>query len=285
MVSFLFIIRIISNPNVYQGLHQESCPRTSDSFKPLEVKAQMLIIWRSFGEYLREKIYDGKGINIKNFGAFTFEVSSELPKLGLEFNKAKLTSVKEMLVEKKTTHKLRPCFVVDPKLKRILSKFKDKEEISKPQSQCSIYQKGYQMTYCNVIPIAASCYLHKNVVSDTLDAIFTALYDLINMGKNITLKLGFINIYFMDKNMTYNFNPELKGIMSNVQETTVKTKRGITPVSKNWKDTAFNKWERSNLSTMLDRPYTPLIKTLDNKIQMLKVMSLDLASTNNKKQK
>lgn len=87
MVRFLFIIRIISNPNVYQGLHQESCPRTSDSFKPLEVKAQMLIIWRSFSEYLREKIYDGKGINIKNFGAFTFEVSSELPKLGLELIK------------------------------------------------------------------------------------------------------------------------------------------------------------------------------------------------------
>lgn len=243
----------------------------------------MLVIWRAFSEYLREKIYESKGINIKNFGAFTYEVSSELPKLGLEFNKAKLTSVKEMLVEKKTTHKLRPCFVVDPKLKRILSKFKDKEEISKPQSQCSIYQKGYQMTYCNIIPIAASCYVHKNVVSDTLDAIFTAIYDLINMGKNITLKLGFINIYFADKNMTYNFNPELKGIMSNVQETTIKTKRGITPVSKNWKDTAFNKWERSNLSTMLDRPYTPLIKTLDNKIQMLKVMSLDLASTNKKK--
>lgn len=80
------------------------------------------------------------------------------------------------------------------------------------------------MTYCNIIPIAASCYVHKNVVSDTLDAIFTAIYDLINMGKNITLKLGFINIYFADKNMTYNFNPELKGIMSNVQETTIKTK-------------------------------------------------------------
>ena len=30
---------------------------------------------------------------------------------------------------------------------------------------------------------------------------------------------------------------------------------------------------------MLERPHTPLVKTIDNKTQMLKIMSLDLAST------
>ena len=245
----------------------------------------MLIIWRSFCEYLKEKITECKGINIKNFGAFTYEISSELPKLGLEYGKAKTKSFKELLVEKKTSHKLRPCFIIDPHIKKILSKFKDKDEIFKPKSQSSIYQKGYQMTYCNPIPIAASCYLHKNVITDTLNAIITAIYDLIKMGKNIGIKLGFVNIYFFDRNLTYTFAPDLSSTMSNIHETKEKMHRGITPVSQNWKVSAVNKWEKSKLSSLLERPHTPLIKTVDNKVQMLKIMSLDLASTNNNNNK
>ena len=283
VINFLIILkyRILSNPNVYPGLHQESCARTSDAFKPLEVKAQMMIIWRAFCEYLKEKVSDCKGINIKNFGAFTFEVTTELPKLGLEFSKAKNKSFQELLVEKKTTYKLRPCFIIDQKYKKILTKFKDKDEVFKPKSQSSIYQKGYQMTYSNPIPIAAACYLHKNVVSDTLDAIFTAVYDLITMGKNVMIKFGFVNICFFDKNLTYTYAPEVSKTMQNVHETRPKMKRGITPVSNNWKISSVNKWEKSSLSNLLERPHTPLIKTVDNKVQMLKIMSLDLASTNN----
>ena len=164
-----------------------------------------------------------------------------------------------------------------------MTKFKDKDEVSKPKSQSSIYQKGYQMTYSNPIPIAAACYLHKNVISDTLDAIFTAVYDLITMGKNIMIKFGFVNICFFDKNLTYTFAPDVSKTMQNVHETRPKMKRGITPVSNNWKVSAINKWEKSSLSNLLERPHTPLIKTIDNKVQMLKIMSLDLASTNNNK--
>lgn len=36
---------------------------------------------------------------------------------------------------------------------------------------------------------------------------------------------------------------------------------------------------KCSLSGVLERPQTPLIKTIDNKTQMLKIMSLDLAST------
>lgn len=270
---------IIANPNIYNGLHQESCPRTSDAFKPLEVKSQFIIIWKAFCEYLREKVSDCKGINIRNFGAFTYEVETSLPKLGLEYNKAKSKSFKELLVEKKTTHKLRPCFIIDSKIKKILSKFNDKDEISKPKSQSSIYQKGFQMTYCNPVPIAAACYLHKNVINDTLNAIFEAIYDLINMGKNIALKFSFCNIYFSDKNLRYNFAPDFTSSFKNIVDTQEKLKRGLTPISQNWKVTAVNKWEKSNLSNLLDRPKSPLIKLIDKKNQMLKIMSLDMAST------
>lgn len=33
--------RIVKSPKVYPGLHQESNPRTSDAFKPLEPKSQV----------------------------------------------------------------------------------------------------------------------------------------------------------------------------------------------------------------------------------------------------
>lgn len=52
-------------------------------------------------------------------------------------------------------------------------------------------------------------------------------------------------------------------------------------MEKTWKETALSKWGKSCLSTLLERPQTPLIKTIDNKTEMLKIMSLDLASTHN----
>jgi len=60
-------------------------------------------------------------------------------------------------------------------MKKNLIKFLDKEELIKPLSQHSVYQKKFQMTYCNPIPIAASYYLPKNVINDTLNAIFNAI--------------------------------------------------------------------------------------------------------------
>jgi hypothetical protein len=243
----------------------------------------MLIIWKSFCEYLKEKVYLYKGVNVKNLGAFTFEVATELPKIGIDYNQAKLKSFGELIIEKKSTHKLRPCFVIDEKFKKLLTRFKNKEELIKPKSQSSVYQKGFQMTYCNPIPIAAACYLNKNVVIDSLNAIFAAIYDLINIGKSIVLKFGFCNIYFMDRNLTYSFSGDIGKTIADLVDSESKFKRGITPVQTTWKTTAISKWAKSSLSSVLERPHTPLIKTIDNKTQMLKIMSLDLASTYNSK--
>lgn len=182
----------------------------------------MLIIWRAFCEYIKEKLYSYTGVNVKGFGAFTFEVACELPKIGIDFKQAKLKSFGELIIEKKTTHKMRPCFVVDQRYKKNLVKFNDKEELTKPKSQASVYQKGFKMTYCNPIPIAAACYLPKNVIIDTLAAIFNAILDLINLGKNVSLKTGFCNISFFDSNLKYTFNPDLGKIIENVVESESK---------------------------------------------------------------
>ena len=182
----------------------------------------MLIVWRSFCEYTKEKLYSYKGVNVKGFGAFTFEVACELPKIGIDYRQAKMKTFGELIMEKKTTHKMRPCFVVDPRYKKNLIRFSDKEELIKPKSQATIYQKGFQMTYCNPIPIAAACYLPKNVINDSLNAIFNAVLDLINIGKNVIVKTGFCNISFFDKNLSYTFNPDLNDIIHNIVENETK---------------------------------------------------------------
>ena len=41
----------------------------------------MLIVWRALVEYLNNNLKDGKSVNIKNFGAFTYDISTELPRI------------------------------------------------------------------------------------------------------------------------------------------------------------------------------------------------------------
>jgi len=159
-----------------------------------------------------------KGVNVKNFGAFTFEVATNLPKIGIDYKEAKTKTFGELILEKKSTHNLRPCFVVSERYKKVLTRFKDKEELIKPKSQSSIFQKGFQMIYCNPIPIAAACYMQKNVIVDGLNSIFSAIYDLIDIGKNVMLKTGFCNISFIDKNLTYTFSPEVSQTVAKMKE-------------------------------------------------------------------
>jgi len=70
-------------------------------------------------------------------------------------------------------------------------------------------------------------YLNKAVVIDALNCIFNAIYDLINLGKNITLKFGFCNIYFTDRNLQYTFAPTLLTGLENKLESQTKV---ITPL-------------------------------------------------------
>ena len=79
-------------------------------------------------------------------------------------------------------HKIRPVFVVDPKLKSFLARYPGKEELEKPKSQASVYQKGFGTIYCNPVPIAAACFLGKDVVESTLNAVFNAVADLTKYG-------------------------------------------------------------------------------------------------------
>jgi nucleoid DNA-binding protein len=41
----------------------------------------MLIIWKALVEYLNENLRAGKSVNIKKFGAFTFDINTDLPRI------------------------------------------------------------------------------------------------------------------------------------------------------------------------------------------------------------
>lgn len=75
---------------------------------------------------------------MKKFGAFTFDIQTELPKI----SRRQITAESDILSERqerKHIHKLRPCFVIDPALKKHLYRYKGKEEISPAGSQKSIF--------------------------------------------------------------------------------------------------------------------------------------------------
>lgn len=73
--------RILKNGAKYPGKHNNSTMRTQSNLKPLQPKAQMVIIWKALIEYLNNNIRAGRSVNMKKFGAFTFNVETELPKI------------------------------------------------------------------------------------------------------------------------------------------------------------------------------------------------------------
>lgn len=270
---------LIKNKQHYPGKHLTPSERTSVSLKPLEPKSQLLIIWKAMCEYVKEQFCKYKGINIRGFGAFTYECKQTLPKPGINTAETSIKPFSQLLLEKKSQHIMRPCFIIDPNFAKILIRFSGKEEVTKPKSQSSIYQKGINMTYCNPYPIAAACCMDPGVVQDGMNAIFKAIYDLVSIGQNVLLKTGFCNIKFFNKNLTYSFSPEIIEMCKDLKSSEEKFIQGITPINKTWRTKSLNKWASSTLSTLLERPSVNLVRAIDNKSQMLKLMSLDMSST------
>ena len=270
---------LLKHTSLYPRKHLYPGERTSSAFKPLEPKSQLLLIWKATCDYVKEQLMNYKGVNLKGFGAFTYEIHQTLPKLGIDVANSQGKSFQQLLYEKKSQHILRPCFLVDPKISNILSRFNHKEEITKPNSQKSVYEKGFKMKYFNTVPVCAATFINKKVVEDGIKAIFNVIYDLISLERRLCIKTGFCNINFFDKNMNYSFSPEIINLTKDLINSEEKFKNGVTPINKMWTVSKAEKWGESVMSQVIERPQSPLIKTVDNKSQMLKIMSLDMNST------
>jgi len=40
-----------------------------------------MVMWKALSEYIFERLSSGQNVNIKGFGAFAFEIKTELPKI------------------------------------------------------------------------------------------------------------------------------------------------------------------------------------------------------------
>lgn len=69
-------------------------------------------------------------MNIRNFGAFTFEVYSDVVQPIQFSNFSTSQSLEEQRLQRKHVHKIRPCFHPDEKLKYQLTYYNNKEEIT-----------------------------------------------------------------------------------------------------------------------------------------------------------
>ena len=66
----------------------------------------MQIIWRALITYLDKNLREGKSINMKKFGAFTFDIVTDLPRI----SQRQITATSDMAAERsqrKHIHKLR----------------------------------------------------------------------------------------------------------------------------------------------------------------------------------
>lgn len=77
------------------------------------------MIIKALGEYIKENIQAGRGINYKNFGAFAFEVNTDLVKPAQLSNFDITKDLDNQREERKHNHKIRPCFVPDKKFQDV----------------------------------------------------------------------------------------------------------------------------------------------------------------------
>jgi nucleoid DNA-binding protein len=266
---------ILNHSKNYPGKHQESQPRTVNSFKPLEPKSQLHVIFKTMSEYMKENLISGKSVNLRGFGAFSFEIASGLVEPAIFTTVDFKKDLDQQRAERKHVHKIRPCFVVDAKLKYYLARYPGKEEITSTKSQHSIYQQGFGMIFCNPGPIAAGSYLAKEVVSSAIQAFIAAVWDLTQLGHDLAIDFGFCTVKVNDKNLSYTYKQDF---VSNVNDTKFehKIKKSEVPTDGFWKTNAKDKWAKSTLSGLYKQPDASKVQTLNEKTLALKIMSLDL---------
>ena len=71
----------------------------------------MLIIWKALVTYLDQNMRAGRGIALRNFGAFTFDIQTELPKIARprdrSVGRGRYGNLETERAERKKVHHLR----------------------------------------------------------------------------------------------------------------------------------------------------------------------------------
>ena len=267
---------VLSHPQNYPGLHQIPQPRTNQASKPLEPNSQLQIIWKATIEYINENLLQGRGVNIAGFGAFTFDIETNQPRIG-NINPIQ-GEIQDQRLERKHLHKNRPVFIPDSGLEYLLQRYHRKDQVNKPASQKSVYQKGFQMIFCNPVPIAQACYLDKNVIRDAHKALFAAIKDLTKLGRTLHIQFNFAVVVISNMSLNVQFNKNFHGTV-NDKEYEFRMRRSDDPCNKFWTTASGDKWRSSALSKLYQEPNSSNVNQMNEKTLALKILSLDLAST------
>ena len=67
----------------------------------------MMIIWRALVTYLDTKLRAGQGIYVKNFGAFTFDIKTDLPQIAGTRGRSIGRTLEQDRAERKKVHHMR----------------------------------------------------------------------------------------------------------------------------------------------------------------------------------
>lgn len=65
-----------------------------------------MVVWRGLVTYLDQQLRAGKSVNIKKFGAFTFDIETDLPKIAYKTNDS-LRDLTTVRAERKNIHHLK----------------------------------------------------------------------------------------------------------------------------------------------------------------------------------
>ena len=105
-----------------------------------------------------------------------------------------------MDINKLFTAKL--IFQLDKSYRYILKSFPD-EKIKKKIMQPLEYFEPKKVINWNPYLIAKNCFMSDIVVNDGINSIFKAIYDLVEVGKNLEIELGFFKFNFNNREITY----------------------------------------------------------------------------------
>lgn len=184
--------------------------------------------------------------------------------------------ISENRADRAHVHKVRPCFLTGGTFETALSRFPNKEEVSKPKSQRSVFQKGFNMTYCNPGPIACVVKLNTTVTKSILDSMFACITDLTELGKNIDLDFQFCVIKIRNKNMTYTYKSDLTSTLNQPGFENVLSQKTKQATSEYWKaPTKPMSIMATSRLILQGEPCKPTVHDQYQKTLSLKIMSLD----------
>ena len=105
----------------------------------MEPKAQLHIIVQGLKKYIKEKMLEGKGVVIREFGGFTFEVKTKQKMPAQLFGFDSTKGYEQQKAARQHIHMMRPCFLVEKKFATALARFPNKSEVDAPKSQSSVF--------------------------------------------------------------------------------------------------------------------------------------------------